>query len=127
LWVLRSARQGAPNSFDGYGFVAFFMLEIGALLTLAAGLRQAGGPWAVAGIIAINTLIQHVSLYLFAGAAYKLGMAFTGRVVCAWRVVPRGEVPAVDYRALRWYCLSQGVAGCLFASGLGWSCLQLLL
>lgn len=126
VWLVRTTRP-ETHSFDGYVFASFFLLGIVALVALAVGLGRVGGLWAAAALIAVNVLIQPVCLYLFAGAAYKLGMALAGRVVYAWRVVPFSELQPEEYRSLRRYCLSQGIVGCLFASYLGLCCLGLLL
>jgi hypothetical protein len=126
VWALRSSRR-EPHSFDGFAFAAFFMLGMAALIALAAGLGRTGGPWAAVGILGVNGLVQPGCLYLFAAGAYKLGMALVGRVVYAWRIVPRAEVTSAEHRAMRWYCASQGLVAFLLASGLGWVCLQPLL
>ncbi len=107
-------------------FAGFLLLGIGALVVLPAGLGRAGGAWAAAGILAVNALVQPFCLYVFAASAYKLGMALAGRLVYAWRVVPRGEIPPAHYRMVRRYFVSQGIIGCLFAAVLAWICLGLL-
>ena len=38
--------------------------------------------------------------------------------IYAWRIVPAEAFPVEERRALRWYCVFSGVAGCLFALGL---------
>jgi len=125
VWVIRSSRR-KPSSFDGYVFALCVMLGIAALIALAAGLGRVGGPWAAAGIVAVNLLLQPFCLYLFAASAYKFAMGLAGRAVYAWRVVPGGQVQGRDYQALRWYSVSQGMLGCLLALALSWSCLSLL-
>jgi hypothetical protein len=120
-WVVVQSRRN-PHPFDGYGFAGFSLMGIMALVAVALALGRAEGAWVSAALVAVNVVMQPLCLSLFAAGAYKVAMAAAGHVVYAWRTMPPGECPPEAYRALRWYCVMQGVIGCSFAAGLSWLC-----
>jgi hypothetical protein len=63
-WIVVRAWRGQADSIDGMGFASFFGLGLMALVALAHGLAQVRAPWARAGIVGVNVLVQPFSAYL---------------------------------------------------------------
>jgi hypothetical protein len=85
-----------------------------------------GGPSFVL-LVLINLVVQPLCLLLFAGGAYKMGMALRGRVTYAFRTAPPGQFRPQEYRALLTHCILSGAVGAAFSAGLAYVCLRPLL
>ena len=126
LVVLSQARTG--RFLVGYLLGCSFAL---GLLSLGLGAYTLGdlreGLGATVLLVTINVIVQPLCLLLFVGGAYKMAMAFLGRVTHAFRTAPPGIFSEEQYRSMLTHCIMSGLVGISFSSGLAYVCLRPLL
>jgi hypothetical protein len=115
-------RPGLRAATDWAGTLGIFCALVALVLMAQIGGRQEG-VWRLALLLAVNLMVQPICLLFLAGGVYSLAQALRGRFTYAFRVIPREEFPAEEYRGYLRLRVMSGIVAVLFGAGLSAACL----
>jgi hypothetical protein len=119
-------RPGVRACTEWAGSVGIFFGMIALILLALVACRQVA--WLkIVTLIFVNLVMQPLCHLFFAGGVYRFSQACRGRLTYAFRVLPRGNLPAEQYRNLLVEGALSGLLLAFIACGLSYLCIRPLL